>query len=242
VTVEEATGPVRVVICDDSGIFREGLGLLLDTLGVAVEASVADVLSLLAAVRSLRPDVAVVDVRMPPTHTDEGIRAAVTLRHEVPGTGVLVLSTYVDPRWAVMLLDAVPDHVGYLLKDRVADAAALLEAVHRVAAGGLVLDPEVVAALVAGRRLSAPLRRLTLRETEVLAALAEGWSNTGIAHRMHLSVKTVETHIAAVFRALDRGSAEDGNRRVLAALRYLGAGDAPGHGPSPGPSAIRKPG
>ncbi len=217
---------LRVVLCDDSGIFREGLGLLLGTLGVGVVASVADVPSLLAAVRELRPDVAVVDVRMPPTRTDEGIRAAVVVRQELPEVGVLVLSTYVDPRWAASLLEAVPDRVGYLVKDRVDDAAALLEALRRVAAGGVVLDPEVVAVLVAGRRLTAPLRRLTGRETDVLAALAEGRSNAGIAGALHLSVKTVEAHVASVFRTLGL-EPEDGNRRVLAALRHLAAEGGP---------------
>jgi DNA-binding NarL/FixJ family response regulator len=216
---------LRIVLCDDSGIFRAGLGMLLERLGVQVVASLADVPSLLEAVRTLRPDVAVVDVRMPPTHTDEGIVAAITLHRDVPTTGVLVLSTYVDPRWAIDLLDAIPDGVGYLLKDRVADAADLLDAIRRVAMRGIALDPEVVATLVAQQRKVAPLRDLTPREMQVLALLAEGRSNAGIADGLTLSVKTVETHIASVFRALGLDPTQTENRRVRAALTYLGAQD-----------------
>jgi len=215
--------PLSVVLCDDSGIFREGLQLLLERAGVDVTASVSDVPALQAAVAAQLPDVAVVDVRMPPTHTDEGIRAAVGLRRTYPQVGVLVLSTYVDAAWALALLDAVPDGVGYLLKDRVDDVAGLLAALDRVARGGVALDAEVVASLVAARRHAAPLEQLTERERAVLAAMAQGMSNAGIAQTLSVSVKTVETHVAAVFRTLGLHGTSTDNRRVKAALVYLGA-------------------
>jgi DNA-binding NarL/FixJ family response regulator len=221
--VEPAASALRVALCDDSAIFRGGLQLLLEKLGVHVIASVSDVAALFEAVSALQPDVAVVDVRMPPTHTDEGIRAAVALHRDRPSTGVMVLSTYVDPRWAMTLLHAVPHGVGYLLKDRVADAATLLDSLRRVAAGGVALDPDVVAALIAEQRLVGPLDGLTEREIDVLSLLAEGRSNTGIAQELQLSVKTVETHIASIFRALRLQVTENDNRRVKAALTYLSA-------------------
>lgn len=214
---------LRVVVCDDSGIFRDGLGLLLQTVGVEVVASVGDVPSLVGAVAAHRPDAAVVDVRMPPTHTDEGIVAAVALRRRDPTIGVLVLSTYVDPRWATTLLEASPTGVGYLLKDRVDDVAILLDALRRVVGGGVALDPEVVGLLVAAHRRRSPLAELTERELEVLALIAEGRSNAGIADALVVSVKTVETHVAAVFRALRLDASTSENRRVKAALTYLGA-------------------
>jgi len=214
--------PLRVALCDDSGIFREGLRLLLEAVGVTVTASVADVPSLFTAVDDTHPDVVVLDVRMPPTHTDEGIRAAVELRRRSPSTGILVLSTYVDPPSAVTLLTAVPDSAGYLLKDRVGDVGSLLGAVRRVAAGGLALDPEVIQALVAQRREASPLAGLTERELAVLALVAEGRSNTGISEELFLAVKTVEAHVAAVFRTLGLESSSSENRRVKAALAYLG--------------------
>ncbi len=214
---------MRVVLCDDSGIFRTGLQLLLERAGVEVLASVADVTALHATVDEVLPDVAVVDVRLPPTHTDEGIRAAVGLRRTYPQVGVLILSTYVDARWALTLLDAVPDRVGYLLKDRVDDVAGLLAALERIAGGGVALDAEVVTSLVAARRVAAPLDHLTDRERDVLAAMAQGLSNGGIAQELVLSVKTVETYVAAVFRALGLDATSSDNRRVKAALVYLGA-------------------
>ncbi|WP_235520959.1 response regulator transcription factor [Cellulomonas sp. Leaf395] len=215
--------PLRVVLCDDSGIFREGLRLLLESAGVTVAAAVADVPALREAVADAQPDVALVDVRLPPTHSDEGIRAAVDLRRAHPALGVLVLSTYVDARWALTLLDAVTDRVGYLLKDRVDDVAGLVAALVRVAGGGVALDPEVVSSLVAARRRAAPLDGLTDRELDVLAAMAQGLSNAGIAEALVVSVKTVESHVAAVFRALRLDEAASDNRRVKAALVYLGA-------------------
>ena len=217
--------PLRVALCDYSGIFREGLRLLLEVVGVTVTASVADVPSLFTAVDDTHPDVVVLDVRMPPTHTDEGIRAAVELRRRSPSTGILVLSTYVDPPSAVTLLTAVPDSAGYLLKDRVGDVGTLLGALRRVAAGGLALDPEVIQALVAQRREASPLAGLTERELAVLALVAEGRSNTGISEELFLAVKTVEAHVAAVFRTLGLEPSSSENRRVKAALAYLGAHD-----------------
>lgn len=213
--------PLRVVLADDSGLFREGLRLLLEVSGIVVERSVGDGPAVVAQVLESKPDVAVVDVRMPPTHTDEGIRAALQIKAVQPAVGVLVLSTYVEPAWVTKLLDAVPAGIGYLLKDRVDDAAGLLEAIRRVAGGGIALDPEVVEVMLAARRHAVPIERLTDREREVLALLAEGRSNAGIATSLHLSVKTVEGHVAAVFRAL--GLQEDGpdNRRVKAALAFL---------------------
>jgi len=215
--------PLRVALCDDSGIFRDGLRLLLEAVGVTVSASVADVPSLFRSVDETSPDVVVLDVRMPPTHTDEGIRAAVELRRRSPSTGILVLSTYVDPPSAVTLMAAVPDAAGYLLKDRVGDIGTLLGALRRVAAGGLALDPEVIQALLAQRRDASPLAGLTERELAVLALVAEGRSNAGIAVELYLAVKTVEAHVAAVFRTLGLEQSSSENRRVKAALAYLGA-------------------
>lgn len=215
--------PLRVVLADDSGIFREGLRLLLEAAGVSVEAVVGDAAALLEEVRASEPDVAVVDVRMPPSHTDEGIRAALAVKEIRPDVGVLVLSTYVQPGWIAALLDAIPNGVGYLLKDRVDDVDGLLEALGRVAGGGIALDPEVVTTFVAARRHTGPMARLTDRERDVLSLLAEGRSNAGIAASLQLSVKTVEGHVASVFRALDLHDGGSDNRRVKAALAFLAA-------------------
>lgn len=212
---------MRVVLADDSGIFRDGLRLLLEAAGVQVVAAVGDVQTLHDSVRQLAPDVAVVDVRMPPSFTDEGTRAAVALRTDHPGLGILVLSTSVDPVSAVALLEAVPRGIGYLLKDRVDHIGALLESLQQVADGGVALDPQVVRALLLGRSARTPLTRLTERELEVLALLAEGRSNVGIARQLRVSPKTVETHVAAVFRALGLETDTAENRRVHAALAYL---------------------
>ncbi len=220
---------MRVVVADDSGIFREGLRLLLEAVDVDVVAGTDGVAQLEAAVRAYRPDVAVVDVRLPPTFTDEGIRAAVTLRRDFSDLGILVLSTEIDPAWLNVLLDGVPTSVGYLLKDRVADAAALLEALARVAGGGIALDPEVVRVMVSARRVAGPVERLTPREREVLALLAEGRSNVGVGRALHLSPKTVEAHVAAVFRTLGLTDTETENRRVHAALAFLAAGRPRSH-------------
>jgi DNA-binding NarL/FixJ family response regulator len=212
---------MRVVLADDSGIFREGLRLLLMAAHVDVVAVAATVTGLSDVVTEHRPEVAVIDVRLPPTFTDEGIRAAVALRDRWPTLGLLVLSTDIDPSWLTVLLDAVPTGIGYLLKDRVDDVRSLLEAMDRVAAGGIALDPEVVRVMVSARRVAGPLERLTPREREVLALVAEGRSNVGIARALHVTAKTVEAHVAAIFRALDLETADTENRRVQAALAFL---------------------
>ena len=214
-------GPLRVVVGDDSGIFRQGLVLLLEATGVDVAASVPSATALLQAVAAHRPDVAILDVRMPPTHTDEGLRAALDLHQNHPGVGVLMLSTYVEPRWALTLLDAFSGGIGYLLKDRVDDVTALLGALGRVADGGVALDPEVVTSLLLARRRASPLQRLSPRELEVLALLAEGRSNAGIAESLFLSLKTVEGHVASAFRGLGLAAEDGDNRRVKAALAFL---------------------
>lgn len=178
---------------------------------------------MLDAVSREHPDVVILDIRLPPTRTDEGIRAAVQLHEHHPGLGVLVLSTYVESRWALTLLDQFPGGIGYLLKDRVDDVVALLDALRRVATGGIALDPDVVSSLIAAGRRSQPIARLTPRELEVLELLAQGWSNTAIAAGLFMSVKTVESHVASVFRSLDLVDVAAENRRVKATLAYLAA-------------------
>jgi DNA-binding NarL/FixJ family response regulator len=214
---------MRVVIAEDAAIFREGLVRLLEDRGHRVCAAVADGEALLAAVAAHRPDVAVVDIRMPPTHTDEGLRAALRLRADHPGTGVLVFSQYIETRYAARLLQASAAGVGYLLKDRVADVAEVTEALARVAAGGTALDPEVVGQLLGAGRHARGLAALTAREREVLALMAEGRSNAGIADVLVISAGVVEKHVASIFAKLGLPPAEGDNRRVLAVLRYLEA-------------------
>jgi DNA-binding NarL/FixJ family response regulator len=214
---------MRVVIAEDAAIFREGLVRLLEDRGHRVCAAVADGEALLAAVAAHRPDVAVVDIRMPPTHTDEGLRAALRLRADHPGTGVLVFSQYIETRYAARLLQASAAGVGYLLKDRVADVAEFTEALARVAAGGTALDPEVVGQLLGAGRHARGLAALTAREREVLALMAEGRSNAGIADVLVISAGVVEKHVASIFAKLGLPPAEGDNRRVLAVLRYLEA-------------------
>ena len=214
---------MRVVIAEDAAMFREGLARLLEDRGHQVCAAVADAEALLAAVAAQRPDVAVVDVRMPPTHTDEGLRAALRLRAEHPGTGVLVFSQYIETRYAARLLQGNAAGVGYLLKDRVADVAEFTEALGRVAAGGTALDPEVVSQLLGAGRHARGLAGLTAREREVLSLMAEGRSNAGIADLLVISAGVVEKHVASIFAKLGLPPAEGDNRRVLAVLRYLEA-------------------
>jgi DNA-binding NarL/FixJ family response regulator len=214
---------MRVVIAEDAAIFREGLVRLLEDRGHRVCAAVADGEALLAAVAAHRPDVAVVDIRMPPTHTDEGLRAALRLRADHPGTGVLVFSQYIETRYAARLLQGSAAGVGYLLKDRVADVAEFTEALARVAAGGTALDPEVVSQLLGAGRHARGLAALTAREREVLALMAEGRSNAGIADVLVISAGVVEKHVASIFAKLGLPPAEGDNRRVLAVLRYLEA-------------------
>jgi DNA-binding NarL/FixJ family response regulator len=214
---------VRVVIAEDAALFREGLVRLLEDRGHQVCAAVADGDALLAAAARHRPDVAVVDVRMPPTHTDEGLRAALELRRRHPGTGVLVLSQYVETRYAARLLAGNAAGIGYLLKDRVADVAEFADALARVAAGGTALDPEVVSQLLGAGRHAPGLAALTPREREVLSLMAEGRSNAGIAATLVISAGVVEKHVASIFGKLGLPPAEGDNRRVLAVLRFLGS-------------------
>jgi DNA-binding NarL/FixJ family response regulator len=212
---------MRVVIADDSVLLREGLSRLLAEAGHDVVAAAGQAEEFLRAVGEHEPDAVVVDVRMPPTFTDEGLRAALVVRGRWPGVGVLVLSQYVEERYATDLLSDRPHGVGYLLKDRVADLAEFLEALDRVAAGGSALDPEVVAQLLARSRH--PLASLTPRERDVLALMAEGRTNAAIASALFVSDGAVEKHINNIFAKLGLAPADRDHRRVLAVLRYLGA-------------------
>ncbi|WP_245817649.1 response regulator transcription factor [Geodermatophilus saharensis] len=219
--MSEAGRPLRVVLAEDSVLLREGLVRLLEEAGTTVVAAVGDGPSLVRAVSQLRPDVAVVDVRMPPTHTDEGLRAAVEVRRAVPGTAVLVLSQYVEVAYADELLADGRGGAGYLLKDRVTDLDQLLAALDDVVAGGTVLDPQVVAQLFARRRADDPVRRLTAREREVLGLIAEGHSNTAIARVLVVTPGAVEKHTQRIFAKLGLAPDEDRNSRVMATLAYL---------------------
>ncbi|HZD01091.1 MAG TPA: response regulator transcription factor [Actinomycetes bacterium] len=214
---------MRVVIAEDSAVLREGLVALLADRGHQVCAAVADAEALRAAVAEHRPDVAVVDIRLPPTHTDEGLRAAIDIRRERPGTGVLVFSQYIEAGYAARLLAAGAAGVGYLLKDRVAKLAEFTDALTRVAEGGTALDPEVVSQLAGAGRRAGDLASLTPREHEVLSLMAEGRSNAAIAHALVVSAGAVEKHVASIFGKLGLPPSEDDNRRVLAVLRYLGS-------------------
>ena len=212
---------MQVVIADDAVLLREGLVRLLAENGHRVVAAVGDGPSLVAAVVEHRPDVSIVDVRMPPSHTDEGLRAAVEARARIPGTPVLVLSQYVEVSYAEDLLADRRGGVGYLLKDRVAEVGEFLDALARVARGATVLDPDVVAQLLVRRRRDDPLRTLTPREREVLGLMAEGRSNTAIARQLVVSEGAVEKHVRNVFAKLDLIPDDEQNRRVLAVLAYL---------------------
>jgi DNA-binding NarL/FixJ family response regulator len=213
---------VRIVIAEDAVVMREGLVRLLEDRGHEIVAAVGDGDALLAAAREHRPDVAVVDIRMPPTHTDEGLRAAIALRREQPDTGVLVFSQYVETRYATQLLAEGSAGMGYLLKDRVADIGEFVDAVRRVAGGGTALDPEGISQLLgASRRGAAVDASLTPREGEVLSLMAEGRSNAGIAERLVITEGAVEKHVANIFTKLGLPISESDNRLVLAVLRYL---------------------
>ena len=212
---------MRVVIADDAVLLREGLIRLIEENGHDVVAAVGDGPALVGAITDHRPDVSIVDVRMPPSHTDEGLRAAVEARSRVPGSPILVLSQYVEVSYADDLLADRAGAVGYLLKDRVSDVADFLDALTRVAGGGTVLDPEVVAQLLVRRRRDDPLRTLTPREREVLALMAEGRSNTAIARRMVVTDGAVEKHVRNIFTKLDLPPDDEQHRRVLAVLAYL---------------------
>ena len=213
---------MRVVIADDAVLLREGLVRLVEENGFTVVAQVGDGPSLVDAIVTHRPDVSIVDVRMPPSHTDEGLRAAVAARGKVPGTPILVLSQYVEVSYADDLLADRRGGIGYLLKDRVSDIAEFVDNLRRVAGGGTVLDPEVVAQLLVRRRRDDPLRTLTPREREVLALMAEGRSNTAIARKLVVTDGAVEKHVKNIFTKLDLPPDDEQHRRVLAVLAYLG--------------------
>jgi DNA-binding NarL/FixJ family response regulator len=212
---------MRVVIADDSVLLREGIARLLVDAGFEVARIVGSGPELVAAVNELRPDVSIVDVRMPPSFRDEGLRASIEARKLVSGTKILVLSQYVEERYAAELLATGADGIGYLLKDRVADVGDFAAAVKRVAAGGTVLDPEVVAQLVTRRRRDDRLNALTAREQEVLTLMAEGRSNAAIAERLSVGAGTVEKHVTSIFGKLGLDDSESDHRRVLAVLAYL---------------------
>jgi DNA-binding NarL/FixJ family response regulator len=214
---------VRIVIAEDLALLRDGLIRLLEAHDLEVVEAVDNGPSLLRALVTHRPDVAVVDVRLPPSFTDEGLRAAIEARERVPGLPVLVLSQYVEPLYARELLSDRSGGVGYLLKDRVSNVGQFLDAVRRVAAGGTAMDPEVIAELLAKQSRNQPLRRLTPREREVLGLMAEGRSNAAIASRLFITEKAVSKHTNNIFAKLTLPPSEDDNRRVLAVLAYLDA-------------------
>jgi DNA-binding NarL/FixJ family response regulator len=214
---------MRVVIAEDAALLREGLTRLLEDRGHSVVAAVNDGDGLLAAVAEHKPDVTVVDIRMPPTHTDEGLRAALELRRAFPGVGVLMFSQYIETSYTAQLLEGGAAGVGYLLKDRVANVAEFAAALERVAGGGTALDPEVVSQLFRASRQRGGLSTLTPRERQVLALMAEGRSNAGIATGLVVSGGAVEKHVASIFTKLALPPDDNDNRRVLAVLRYLGA-------------------
>ena len=215
---------MRVVIADDSVLLREGVTRLLQDAGLEVVGQADDADSLMRTVLRQRPDAAVIDIRMPPTSTDDGLRAAVEIKQQLPGTGVLILSQYVETGYALKLISDCSRGVGYLLKDRVADIEGFVDAVRRVAEGGSVIDPEVVAHLVGRRRRHDPLAALTAREREVLQLMAEGRSNQGIAERLVVTARAVEKHVTSIFDKLGLAPTSDDHRRVLAVLTFLKAG------------------
>ncbi len=213
--------PVKVVLADDSVLLREGVARILEESGFDVVGQAGNPDELMLKVRSYSPDVAVVDIRMPPTHTDEGLRAAKEIRERYPGVGVLVLSQYVEPEYAMDLLADSAEGVGYLLKDRISDVKEFASSVRRVAEGGSALDPSVVSQLVGRRRGDDPVSDLTPREREVLELMAEGRSNGGIAERLVITERAVEKHVTSIFGKLRLASAPEDHRRVLAVLAFL---------------------
>lgn len=212
---------MRIVIADDQVLLREGIARLLEDAGCEIVGQAGDGEDLLRKTRAHRPDVAIVDIRMPPTNTDEGLRAAQTIRAELPDVGVLVLSQYVEEAYALDLLADSAEGVGYLLKDRVADVDRFVDAVRRVAEGGSALDPEVVAHMLGRRRGDDPVDDLSEREREVLSLMAEGRSNAAIAEQLVVTASTVEKHVTNIFDKLDLESSSQDHRRVLAVLRFL---------------------
>jgi DNA-binding NarL/FixJ family response regulator len=212
---------VRVVVADDSVLLREGVVRVLEDAGAEVVAQAGDAEDLLRKVGAHKPDVAIVDVRMPPTHTDEGLRAAAEIRRRFPDVGVLVLSQYVEESYAMELLSHSAEGMGYLLKDRVADLDRFVDAVRRVGEGGSALDPEVVSRLLGRHRREDPVETLSPREREVLGLMAEGRSNHAIAQAMVVTERAVEKHVTSIFSKLDLPPAVEDHRRVLAVLAYL---------------------
>jgi DNA-binding NarL/FixJ family response regulator len=212
---------VKIVVAEDSVLLREGIVRLLEDAGLEVVAQAGDADDLLRKALAHKPDVAVVDIRMPPTHTDDGLRAALEIRQRLPATGVLVLSQYVEEGYALELIADGAERTGYLLKDRVAEVEHFVDAVTRVAAGGSVLDPTVVGALLGRRRRDDPLRELTARERDVLALMAEGRSNHAIAEQLVVTERAVEKHVTSIFSKLGLHPAAEDHRRVLAVLRFL---------------------
>lgn len=214
---------MRVVVADDAMLTREGIVRLLRDANVDVVAEAEDAEALLRYVRSAHPDVAIVDIRMPPTHTDEGLVAALTIRADHPEVGVLVLSQYVEPSYAMRLIQDQPERVGYLLKDRVQDIAVVVDALRRIVDGETVIDPTIVSRLLGRRRREDPLARLTEREREVLSLIAEGMSNKAIAARLYVTERTVEAHVTQIFQKLELPESPGQHRRVLAVLAFLRA-------------------
>ncbi|MEV5581550.1 response regulator transcription factor [Streptomyces parvus] len=212
---------MRVMLAEDSTLLREGLVRLLSEEGHEVLAAVGDAVALLREIEQLRPDMVVVDIRMPPTHTDEGLRAALEIRERWPGVGVLVLSQHIERNYAAQLLTSNAERVGYLLKDRVAQVEEFLDALERIQAGGAAIDPEVVRQLVIRTTHSDPLARLTPRERSVLETLAQGHTNAAISEKLHISMSTVEKNLNMIFDKLELAQATGYNRRILAVLRYL---------------------
>lgn len=214
---------MRLILAEDSVLLREGLSRLLIEAGFEVVGTAGDAEEALRLVEECKPDVAVLDIRMPPTHTDEGLRAAHEIRQTHPDVAILVLSQYVETSYAVRLMNEGTEGIGYVLKDRVADVAELADAVRRVGAGGCVVDPQVVGRLLGRKRPEQALDRLSERERDVLGLMAEGRSNHSIAERLFMSEKTVESHVRSIFTKLDLMPSGDDHRRVLAVLRYLRA-------------------
>jgi DNA-binding NarL/FixJ family response regulator len=212
---------MRVVIAEDVMLTREGIARLLTDAGLDVVGQVGDAASLLGAVQVTRPDAAIIDIRMPPTHTDEGLAAAQQIRDRHPGVSVLILSQYVEPHYAMRLLQDHPERVGYLLKERVFDVASLIDALRRLADGETVVDPTIIARLFARKRRADPLDQLSGREREVLALVAEGLSNQAIAARLFVTERTVEAHVNQIFQKLGLAADPASHRRVLAVLAYL---------------------
>jgi DNA-binding NarL/FixJ family response regulator len=212
---------MRLIVADDSLLFRVGLVRVLSEQGFEVIAQTDNADDVVRRVGGLHPDAALIDIRMPPTFTDEGLQAALEIGERHPGVGVLVLSQYVESAYAMRLLEHGGAGRGYLLKDRVSDLSTFADAIRRVGAGGSVVDPEVGAALVGRQRDSGPLEQLTEREHEILGLMGEGRSNAGICERLHLSTRTVESHVRTIFRKLALEEAHDDHRRVLAVLAYL---------------------